>query len=253
MLKPYYDKNGITIYCGNCLDVMPQLKILFDAIISDWPYGTTNCQWDSVIDLSRLWPICKQIVKPNAPIITTSSQPFTSVLICSNLEMYKTEWVWEKNHPKGHPGNAKKYPMKAHETIQVFCDGQPTYNPQMTSGHSRKTATRNKGKNSDVYNADSKTVKYDSTERYPRSVLTFKADTQQSSLHPTQKPLSLYRYLIRTYTNRNNIILDNAMGSGTTLKAAQDEGRQAVGIELSEDYCKIAVERLQQPSFFSIR
>lgn len=232
---------------GDCLEVMPQLideGVKVDMILADVPYGTTQCKWDSIIDLEEMWKLADQISEENAAKVFTASQPFTTTLISSNIDNFKYCWVWEKPAAKGH-FNAKKRPMVAHEDIAVFYHSQPTYNPIKTYGHVRKSATKEKSLNSEVYNNNTKTVSYDSTERYPRSVQVFKQDTQKSSLHPTQKPVVLMEYLIKTYTNEGDTVLDFTMGSGTTCLAAKNLNRQYIGIEKEQEYYDIAIERLQ--------
>ena len=239
-VKQYLNK----ILCGNCLEVMRGMPDkCVDMILCDLPYGTTACSWDTIIPFEPLWEQYKRIAKDNAAIVLTASQPFTSKLIMSNLEMFKYCWVWNKPSAKGH-FNAKKRPMMAHEDIVVFYAKQPSYTPQMTQGHTRKTATKNKSLNSEVYNNNTKTVVYNSTSRYPRSIQTFKQETQTCSLHPTQKPVSLFEYLIITYTKPGEIVLDNCIGSGTTAVAATQTNRQFIGIELSPSYVEIAMKRL---------
>jgi len=241
-MKPYYKQEDITIYYGDCLQVMPQLEQV-DMILTDVPYEKTNCEWDSIIPLEQMWKQINHIKKKNSPIVMTAAQPFTSMLICSNLGMFKYSWVWEKSSAKGH-FNAKKRPMVAHEDVCVFYDNQPTYNPQMTHGHVRKSATKRKELNSEVYSNNTKTVSYDSTSRYPRSVQIFKQDTQKSSVHPTQKPVALMEYMVRTYTNEGDTVLDIAMGSGTVGIACQNTGRKFIGIENKAKYCGISTQRL---------
>ncbi|MHC4618389.1 MAG: DNA-methyltransferase [Planctomycetota bacterium] len=247
-MMPYYERNGITIYVGDCLEVMPQLSPPFDAIISDWPYGTTACEWDSVIPLEPLWAECKRLVKKAGAVVLTASQPFTSRLVTSNLEWFRVEWIWEK--PAGtNYLNANRDPMKNHESIIVFANGYPTYNPQMRDGKPYAATSGSVG----GFIRDKTVGGYTTVnngERYPVTVNKF--NLPKIKLHPTQKPLSLMSYLLKTYTAPSDLILDNAFGSGTTLVAAQNEGRRCVGIEISEDWCKTAVERLRQPSFFSL-
>ncbi len=255
-MKPFYDRNGITIYCGDCLEVMPFLTSPFDSIIADWPYGTTACSWDSVVDLDKMWPECNRVIKRDGATVLMGSQPFTTTLINSNIDRFKYEWIWEKNRGSNF-ANTSSRPMKEHENILVFSNGTCVYNPQLEkrsiNGASRAAYTinpSNTGKR-EVYSG----IKADKPRsinkdlRVPRSVQKFNTEV---GLHPTQKPVTLFQYLIQTYTNPGELVLDNTMGSGTTLVAAQNTGRQAVGIELSEDYCKIAVERLRQQSFYSI-
>ena len=229
----------VTLLHGDCLDllnVVPSGSI--DLILCDLPYGTTQNKWDSVIPLEPLWKEYKRIC--TGAIVLTAQTPFDKVLGVSNLEMLKYEWIWEKTNASGHL-NANKAPMKAHENVLVFYQKQPTYNPQKTSGHERKTATRigfstNYG--------EQRMTSYDSTERYPRSVLTIPSDKQKSSLHPTQKPVALMEYFIRTYTNEGDTVLDNCMGSGTTGVACKNLGRNFIGMESDAAYFDIAQKRI---------
>ena len=234
----------INLMQGDCLEKMKEIPDgSVDMVLADPPYGTTACNWDSVIPLEPMWEQLKRVIKPNGAIVMTASQPFTSALVCSNIAWFKYDWVWEKPSAKGHL-NAKKQPMRAHESVLVFYNKQSTYNPQMTTGHVRKTSTKHKDLNSEVYNPNTKTVTYDSSERYPRSVQLVKQDTQKSSLHPTQKPVALMEYLIKTYTNENETVLDFTMGSGTTGVACKNLNRSFIGIELDEEYFKIAQDRI---------
>lgn len=234
------------ILLGDCLEVMGGIESAsVDLILCDLPYGTTRNKWDSVIDLPSLWKHYERIIKSNGAIVLTAQSPFDKVLGNSNLKLLKYEWIWEKTLATGHL-NAKKMPMKAHENILVFYKALPTYNPQKTTGHIRKVSTashKRNSKQSTNYNPVG-LVGYDSTERYPRSVIKFSTDKQKSALHPTQKPLALMEYLILTYTNPGDLVLDNAAGSGTTLLAAKNLGRQYIGIEKDEEYYKICKERL---------
>lgn len=231
------------LWLGDCLDLMQGLPDKsIDMVCCDMPYGTTNCRWDATLDLQRMWAQYRRVAKENAAIVLFAQTPFDKVLGCSNLPWLRYELVWEKTRPTGHL-NAKKMPMKAHENILVFYDKLPTYNPQKTSGHVRKTATRRHDK-SEIYGRQNMgEVRYDSTERYPRSVLTFPSDKQRSALHPTQKPLALIEWLIATYTNEGDTVLDNCMGSGTAGEACKNLGRKFVGIELDETYYRIASDR----------
>lgn len=218
-----------------------------DMILCDLPYGTTRNKWDSVIPLPLLWKHYERIIKDDGAIVLTAQTPFDKVLGNSNLKLLRYEWIWEKTSATGHL-NAKKMPMKAHENILVFYKNLPTYNPQKTSGHVRKVSTaahKTNSKLSTNYNPVGLSS-YDSTERYPRSVLTFATDKQKSALHPTQKPVALMEYLIKTYTNEGDLVLDNAAGSGSTLVAAKNLGRQYIGIEKDEEYYKICKERLSE-------
>jgi len=227
---------------GDCLQAMPLLADnSVDMILADLPYGTTRCSWDSVIPLEPLWAEYRRICR--GAILLFAQTPFDKVLGVSNLPMLRYEWIWEKTHATGHL-NARRAPMKAHENVLVFYDRQPTYNPQKTFGHVRKTATK-RGDITQIYGRQAfEPLPYDSTERYPRSVQIFASDKQRSKLHNTQKPVDLCEYLIRTYSNVGDVILDNCMGSGTTGVACFNTGRQFVGIESDAEIFAIAQERL---------
>jgi site-specific DNA-methyltransferase (adenine-specific) len=248
-LTPYYEQDGITIYCGDCLDVMPELEPEVDAIIADLPYGTTACSWDSVIPLDKLWVEYKRLIKTRGAVVLTGSQPFTTDLINSNREWFKYEWVWNKKLA-GNGILAKVQPLKIHENIIIFCNKTPVYNPQKITGKGRYKGGI-KDRHGTFSGAGNKKVWSD--KYHPTTILDYSgAGMRTYRQHPTQKPVDLMAYLIRTYTNPGEIVLDNTMGSGTTLVAAQQEGRRAIGIELSEDYCQIAVERLRQRSLFAV-
>lgn len=221
-----------------------------DMILCDLPYGTTQCKWDSVIDLPRLWEQYERIIKDNGAIVLTAQTPFTEVLGASNLKLLRYKWIWEKTEATGHL-NAKKMPMKAHEDILVFYKNLPTYNPIKTTGHERKTATRRHAEHkNNLYGALDKGVSsYDSTERYPRSVLVFPKDKQKSKLHPTQKPVPLFEYLIRTYTNAGDVVLDNSAGSGTTAIACLNANRNYILWEWNDQgnaYYSPMVQRIEK-------
>lgn len=235
---------GGTLYHGDCLVEMNDIpRESVDLILCDLPYGTTRCKWDTVVPLDELWQHYTRIAKPNAAIVLTAQTPFDKVLGSSNLKMLKYEWIWEKTAATGHM-NAKKMPMKAHENILVFYKKPPKYNPIMTTGHVRKTVKTRRSPDSECYGFQDKDTAYDSTERYPRSVLTFPSDKQKISLHPTQKPLALMEYLIRTYTDEGDMVLDNCAGSGTTLVAAEKLGRRWIGIEKESHYFDVAENRI---------
>lgn len=219
-----------SLYSGDCLDVMPSIADeSVDMILADLPYGTTECAWDSVVPLDLLWSEYRRIIKPNGAIVLTSAQPFTSALIMSNLEMYRCEWIWEKGAATGFL-NANKQPMRAHENVLVFYKKQPVFNPQMIHDQPRKTSKR-KDVNSECYGKALKLVEYDSTSRYPRDVLFFSSDKQLGNYHPTQKPVALGEYFIRTYTHEGMTVLDNTMGSGTFGVSAVNTNRPFIGIE----------------------
>ena len=226
----------------DCLTFLPSLPDQsVDLVLADLPYGTTNCAWDSVIPLAPLWAQYRRICR--GAVLLFAQTPFDKVLGASNLAELRYEWIWEKTNATGHL-NANRAPLKAHENVLVFYSRQPVYNPQKTQGHARKTS-KGGGRPSSVYRDHSTLERdYDSTERYPRSVLTFPSDKQRSKLHPTQKPLALCEYLIRTYSQPGATVLDNVMGSGTTGVACQATGRRFIGIENDPTYFRIAAERL---------
>lgn len=227
--------------CFEAMEKLPSASV--DLILCDLPYGTTQNKWDSVLPLDALWKCYWRIVKQNAAIVLTAQTPFDKVLGVSCLEHLKYEWIWEKTEATGHL-NAKRCPMKAHENVLVFYRGLPTYNPQKTNGHERKTATQVNAKQSSNYGEHGNKPPYDSTERYPRSVQKFSTDKQKSKLHPTQKPVTLMEYLIRTYTNEDGVVLDSCMGSGSTGVAALAAGRRFIGIEKDAVYFEIAKRRI---------
>jgi len=234
----------ITLMQGDCLELMRQIPDgSVNMVLCDLPYGTTACKWDSVIPFEPLWAHYKRVTTDNAAIVLFAQTPFDKVLGCSNMPWLRYELVWEKTHASGHM-NAKKMPMKAHENILVFYNKLPTYNPQKTSGHARKTAIKRKDVTPVYGDQRLDKLSYDSTDRYPRSVLQFPSDKQKSSLHPTQKPVALMEYLIRTYTNEGDMVLDNCMGSGTTGVACVNTNRNFIGIEQDANYFAIAEQRI---------
>lgn len=232
------------LYHADCRDILPNLAAnSVDMVLCDLPYGTTNCRWDVELDLEWLWGEYRRVCK--GPVVLFAQSPFDKRLGMSNIKGLRYEWIWEKTHPTGHL-NAKKAPMKAHENVLVFCDKQPPYYPIKTSGHIRKTAVK-RHDYTPVYGAQAfDELPYDSTERYPRSVLTFASDKQKVALHPTQKPLALCEYMIKTYTLPGQIVLDNCMGSGTSGLAAINTGRGFVGIEKDAHYFDVASKRCSQ-------
>lgn len=235
--------NEINLMLGDCLDRMKEIESgTVDMILCDLPYGTTCCSWDAVIPFELLWVEYERVIKPNGAIVLFSAQPFTAVLACSNLKLFRYEWIWEKPAATGFM-NADKQPLRAHENALVFYKQQPTYNAQKTYGHERKTAKR-KDIGSEHYGKQLNIKAYDSTERYPRSVQVFSSDKQKSNYHPTQKPVALCEYFIRTYTNEGETVLDNTMGSGTTGVACVNTNRHFIGIEQETKYFLVAQERI---------
>lgn len=220
---------NVQLLQGDCLQVMQNIAdASVDLILADLPYGTTQCAWDSVIPLEPLWEQYLRIAKPNAAIVLCAAQPFTSMLVASRPDLFRYEWIWEKGNATGFL-NAKKQPLRAHESALVFYRKQPTYNPQMTSGHARKTSMR--AQKSEVYGEATAVTRYDSTERYPRTVQFFSSDKQKASFHPTQKPVGWMEFLVRTYTNPGMVVLDNTCGSGSSGVASVRCGCNYIGIE----------------------
>lgn len=238
----------MALYLGDCLEIMPTLPAAsVDLILCDLPYGTTQNKWDAVIPFEPLWREYGRIAKPTAPIVLTASQPFTSTLGASKLDWLRYSWTWVKSRPTGHM-NAKRMPLKNVEDVLVFYREQPTYNPQgtepcnvvqkNTAGRVRRSATATNG--GALALAD---YVQDATG-YPRQVLEFRSVHNVGALHPTQKPVELMEYLIRTYTNEGDTVLDNCMGSGTTGVAALKCGRKFQGIERDPAYFEIAKNRI---------
>lgn len=229
-----------TLHHGDCMDVIPTLANV-DAVITDPPYGTTACKWDSVIPLDAMWVKLKRIVKPRGAIVLFGAQPFTSALIMSNVAWFKYSWVWEKQQPTGFLDVQRK-PMRSHEDITVFASGQTTYNPQDTKATSVKNGRLNKAGNG-CYGSVKSSDYVQKTGNYPRTVIRFDR-VSNGQLHPTQKPVDLLRYLVKTYTNAGDTVLDFTMGSGTTGVACAIEGRNFIGIELDAEYFRIAEKRI---------
>ena len=230
------------IYNMDCLEGMkfiPDKSI--DMILCDLPYGMTACKWDTVIPFDELWKRYNRIIKDNGAIVLFSRQPFTSQLIISNLKMYRYELIWQKEQAT-NVLHIKKQFGQATENIEVFYKHQPTYNPQMVK--TDKPVKSNGGNSSRTYNNQtfigSDEVRY---EKYPLNVLTFKRD--KTVLHPTQKPVALFEYLIKTYTNEGETVLDNCMGSGTTAIACMNSKRNYIGFELDKKYFDIANKRIE--------
>jgi len=233
-----------------------------DMVLTDPPYGTTNCKWDSVIPTGPMWEELNRVIKENGAIVLFGGEPFSSTLRVSNLKQYRYDWVWEKDKAANWMfGN--KQPLKVQENICVFYEKQPTYNPQKTvnpSGESKRHLSKNPGKITknvkDVMGEGWTETKMNSSQNYhgknydpkmllPRSIQKFKREAR-GKVHPTQKPVALMEYLIKTYTNEGDLVLDFCMGSGTTGVAAKNLNRHFTGIELDVDYFKIAKERIDK-------
>ena len=214
-----------------------------DMIFCDLPYGTTQCKWDSVIDLPKLWSEYERVIKGNGAIVLFSAQPFTSALIMSNPKLFKYDWTWQKPKGTGHL-NAKKQPMRDKEDICVFYKKQCTYNPQMTKGEPYKEKSGWKGTEGyEGYGVDKRLGNYNSGFRYPKQVQQFGV-VERGTLHPTQKPLALIEYMIKTYTNEGDLILDNCAGSGTTGLGAKNLNRNYIMMEQNPKYFEIAKARV---------
>ena len=232
-----------TLYLGDCLEVMVWLPdASVDMILCDLPYGTTACKWDTVIPFEPLWAQYRRVAKRNAAIVLTASQPFTTSLIASNIKMFKYCWVWKKSNLTNFL-NAKKQPLRCFEDVVLFCEKQSTYNPQMVETGNRKVSRRI-GTKTSVYGKADKETFYDSSSRYPTQLIEIPNRTD-GKLHPTQKPVALMEYLIRTYTNEGDVVLDNCMGSGTTGVACANTGRRFIGIEREPKYFDIACRRIE--------
>lgn len=232
----------IKLMYGDCLERMKEIPSgSVDMILADPPYGTTQCKWDSIIPLAPMWEQLKRIIKPNGAVVMTAAQPFTSVLVCSNLKWFKYDWTWRKPKGTGHL-NAKKQPMRDKEDVVVFCSGQSVYNPQMATGEpfGKKTGMAQQsgvtGKHGCFRNENRGT-------RYPKQVLEFGV-VERGTVHPTQKPVVLMEYLIKTYTNEGETVLDFCMGSGTTGVACINTEREFIGIEMDADFFQVATDRI---------
>lgn len=234
----------IKLIHGNCLEKMKDIEDnSIDLILTDPPYGTTKCKWDSLINLDLMWEQIKRVTKKNAPIVLFSAQPFSSALVMSNPKMFRYEWIWEKTNATGFL-NSKKMPMKAHENIMVFYKKLPTYNPQFTHGHKRKKSTKHDVVSA-CYGKAFKTTHYDSTSRYPRSVQKFSSAKQRErKIHDTPKPPELTSYLIKTYSNKDDAVLDFCMGSGTTIIESFYLQRNVTGIEDDKEIFDRAEKRI---------
>jgi site-specific DNA-methyltransferase (adenine-specific) len=222
-----------------------------DMILADPPYGTTACKWDSVIPLDAMWEQLKRVIKPNGAIVMTASQPFTTRLIASNMKMFKYCWVWEKDKPSNF-ALANKQPMKYHEDVCVFYKVQPLYSKQLTSGHKKMNGQASYGRTTNGSVAGLSVAKRDDggrTTRNPSSIQKFNTckhnSLDKSGSHPTQKPVALMEYLIKTYTLEGETVLDFTMGSGTTGVACKNLDRNFIGIEKDEKYFEIAKNRIE--------
>lgn len=242
--------NNIWLMKGDCLERMKEIESgSVDLILTDPPYQTTACKWDTIIPLEAMWNELKRIIKPNGAIVMTASQPFTSILGASNIKDLKYDWTWVKTRATGHL-NAKKMPMKNKEDVLVFYTALPTYNPQGLIDVDlevwNSVSDSQRGKTTDATSTVSGGIKHEAYKQtksgYPRQVLDFKSEGK--TIHPTQKPVALMEYLIKTYTNENETVLDFTFGSGTTGVACMNTNRKFIGIEMDDNYFDIGSKRI---------
>ena len=239
--------NDIKLYHGYCLEIMDKLiekGVKVDAIITDPPYGTTACKWDSVIPFDEMWKRLNKLIKSNGAIVLFGSEPFSSQLRCSNLKQFKYDWVWNKKKP-GNIMLAKYQPMKITETISVFSKNKHNYYPIMEPREKvKKTKCYSVGDTMGGKVVDTSQKVYN--EKYPKNLLEFSNANQKGKVHPTQKPVALLEYLIKTYTNEGEVVLDFTMGSGSTGVAALNTNRKFIGIELENTYYEVAKQRIEE-------
>lgn len=228
------------LYQGDCLEIMPRFDPKsVDMVLCDLPYGRTRNKWDTQIPLDKLWSELERIVKDNGVIVLFAQTPFDKQLGSSNPKMLKYEWIWVKKQGSGHL-NAKKMPLKRHENILVFYKKLPKYHPQMAEG---KAYTAQSGRASDNYGKQKSTLTVNNGTRYPTSILEFKSE---KGMHPTQKPVALCEYLIKTYTDEGDTVLDCCMGSGTTGVASCKLNREFIGIEKEQQYFDLSLKRISE-------
>jgi site-specific DNA-methyltransferase (adenine-specific) len=238
------------IYKMDCIKGMQLIKDKsIDMILCDLPYGTTHCEWDKIIPFDKLWEQYERIIKDRGAIVLTASQSFTTNLIISNFKLFRYEWIWKKNTCTGFQ-NAKKMPLKAHENICVFYKKLPTYNPQGLVKIDRKIKSKPTKGGRILLGDDYSRVQalnkdyIQEFKNYPKSILEI--NKENYNIHPTQKPVELFEYLVRTYTNENELVLDNCMGSGTTAIACINSNRNFMGFEKNDKYFKLANERIKE-------
>ena len=241
----------IDLHKGDCLEVMDRLiadGVKVDAIITDPPYGTTACKWDSVIPFDEMWLRLNKLIKPNGAIVLFGSEPFSSALRMSNIRNYKYDWVWEKNLKTGNL-NAKRMPMGGHELVHIFAKKSPTYNPQKRKRTNEVKSGNKKNSKTSVYGSQKEEYTDNQSDLInPDTIIKNIKCVHNSSgkVHPTQKPVALMEYLIKTYTNENELVLDFTMGSGTTGVACKNLNRNFIGIELDNKYFEIAEGRINE-------
>lgn len=250
-MNTYYENKNVKLYCGDCLEIMPKLiedGVAVDCCITDPPYGTTSCKWDAVIPFDEMWECLDNLVRPDSAICLFGSEPFSSFLRCSNIEMFKYDWIWDKKTGLGFL-DSKFRPLKQHEIISVFSKGgcsngskiQMKYNPQGLI----PTTKKNSNSPSNILNSEPKQRKELNTKftNYPKTIIT---ESRVSGLHPTQKPVPLIEYLVNTYSNEGELVLDFCCGSGTTGVACMNTNRKCILIEKEEKYCEVTAKRLEE-------
>lgn len=234
-----------TLHHGNCLEILPTLEDQsVDMVFCDLPYGTTYAKWDSIIPAATLWEQYRRIVKPTGAIVLTASQPFTSALVVSNPDEFRCEWIWDKVNAANF-ANAKRQPLKVHESVLVFSQKPCSYYPIKVPGKPNHV----QGNNSNARNCETQRISERAADdlsgmKYPKTIQTFPKHSSQSKFHPTQKPVDLCSYFIRTYSLEGEVVLDNCMGSGSTGVSCGETGRRFIGIEMDERYFKTATERI---------
>ena len=235
----------INLLHGDCLELMKDIPDKsIDMILCDLPYGQTSNHWDSVIPLDKLWEQYERVIKPNGAIVLTAKGRFLYELVNSKFDLYRYEWIWDKNKGANF-AHAKKMPLNVHEYCVVFYKKLPTYNPQMTDGKPYTQKRLQESVKGIADNMGRHTTKSDG-KRYPKSIIRVSGMAQRHIVHPTQKPVALFEYLIKTYTNEGETVLDNCMGSGTTGVACKSLNRNFIGIELDDEYFEIAKQRISE-------
>lgn len=241
----FLEGESIKLLQGDCLEVMRSIPDgSVDLILTDPPYGTTACKWDSVIDFDLMWAELKRVIKPNGAIVLFGTEPFSSVLRLSNIGGFKYDWTWCKNVATNFL-HAKRQPLRASESISVFISGASYYYPQMTDGHKPTSSAKGSSTHKLWVGINERNDSGGKTTRYPQNILSFDVVARNERLHPTQKPVALLEYLIKTYTQESETVLDFTMGSGSTGVAAKNLNRRFIGIELDPTYFAIAKNRIE--------
>lgn len=238
------------ILLGDCLELMKDIPNgSIDMILCDLPYGTRQCKWDSILDFDLLWLQYERIIKDNGAIVLFGSEPFSSALRMSNIKNYRYDWKWDKDQG-GNFAMAKKQPLKTYEDIMVFSKKQAVYKPIMTKADPKKIRPIADGTKVNTYITQKHSIDYDVNTRYPKAILAYSANNKECNklhrLHPTQKPIELFEYLIKTYTNENDLVLDNTAGSGTTAISCLNTNRQFIVMEKEQEYYDIILKRVEE-------